>query len=73
MDYKIIDIFPTAVLKYKINRDFTKEELNFVNTHENIYYPNSGNKYSKNTFILNENEMLDINKFCNDALQTYFN
>ena len=72
MDYKIIDIFPTAVLKFKINRDFTKEELNFVNTHENIYYPNSGNKYSKNTFILNENEMLDINKFCNDALQTYF-
>ena len=72
MDYKIIDIFPTAIMKFKINRDFTKEELNFVNTHENIYYPNSGNKYSKNTFILNENEMFDINKFCNDALQTYF-
>jgi uncharacterized protein (TIGR02466 family) len=72
MDYKIIDIFPTAVMKFKINRNFTKDELNFVNTHENIYYPNSGNKYSKNTFILNENEMLDINKFCNDALQTYF-
>ena len=72
MDYKIIDIFPTAIMKFKINRNFTKDELNFVNTHENIYYPNSGNKYSKNTFILNENEMLDINKFCNEALQTYF-
>ncbi len=72
MDYKIIDIFPTAVMKFKINRNFTKDELNFVNMHENIYYPNSGNKYSKNTFILNENEMLDINKFCNEALQTYF-
>jgi uncharacterized protein (TIGR02466 family) len=72
MDYKIIDIFPTAIMKFKINRIFTKNELNFVNTHENIYYPNSGNKYSKNTFILNENEMVDINKFCNDALQIYF-
>lgn len=72
MDCKIIDIFPTAIMKFKINRSFTKDELNFVNTHENIYYPNSGNKYSKNTFILNESEMSDINKFCNEALQTYF-
>jgi uncharacterized protein (TIGR02466 family) len=72
MDYKIIDIFPTAVMKFKLGRNFTKEELNFVNTHENIYYPNSGNKYSKNTFILNESDMFDINSFCNDALQTYF-
>jgi uncharacterized protein (TIGR02466 family) len=59
-------------MKFKLGRNFTKEELNFVNTHENIYYPNSGNKYSKNTFILNESDMFDINSFCNDALQTYF-
>jgi uncharacterized protein (TIGR02466 family) len=72
MNYKTIDIFPTPVMKFKINREFTKNELDFVNTHENIYFPNSGNKYSKNTFILNENEMYGINKFCNDALQIYF-
>ena len=72
MDYKIIDIFPTAVMKFKLNREFTKNELDFVNTHENVFHQNSGNKYSKNTFILNETEMVDINKFCNDALQTYF-
>jgi uncharacterized protein (TIGR02466 family) len=72
MNYKTIDIFPTAIMKFKINRNFTKDESDFVNKHENIYYPNSGNKYSKNTFILNENEMFDINKFCNDALQVYF-
>ena len=71
MDYKIIDIFPTAVMKFKINRTFTKDELDFVNKHENTFYPNSGNKYSKNTFILNEMEMGDINKFCNDSLQIY--
>lgn len=72
MEHKIIDIFPTAVMKFKINRQFSKEELNFVNKHENIYLPNSGNKYSRNTFILNELEMKDINKFCDDALQIYF-
>ncbi len=59
-------------MKFKLNREFTKNELDFVNTHENIYYPNTGNKYSKNTFILNESEMKGINKFCDDALQTYF-
>ena len=72
MDYKIIDIFPTAVMKFKINRAFSKNELEFINKHENLYYPNSGNKYSKNTFILNESDMFDINEFCNNALQTYF-
>ena len=72
MDYKILDIFPTAVMKFKINREFTKNELDFVNRNENIYYANSGNKYSRNTFILNDNTMGDINKFCNDALQIYF-
>jgi uncharacterized protein (TIGR02466 family) len=72
MDYKIIDIFPTAVMKFKLNREFTKNESDFVNTHENIFHPNAGNKFSKNTFILNELEMKDINKFCDDALQTYF-
>lgn len=73
MDYKIIDIFPTAVMKFKINREFTQSELNFVNKNENLVLPNSGNKFSKNTFILNETEMKDINKFCDDALQTYLN
>ncbi len=72
MDYKIIDIFPTAVMKFKINRKFTESEKQFVNKHENMFLPNSGNKYSKNTFILNEPDMSDINKFCDDALQTYF-
>jgi uncharacterized protein (TIGR02466 family) len=72
MDYKIIDIFPTAVMKFKLNREFTKNESDFVNTHEKVFHQNAGNKFSKNTFILNETEMGSINKFCNDALQIYF-
>ena len=72
MDYKIIDIFPTPVMKFKMHRDFTKLEYDFVKKHESKYLQNSGNKYSKNTFILNELELKDINKFCNDAIQTYF-
>ena len=72
MDYKIIDIFPTPVMKFKMNRNFTKSEYDFVKKHEAIYLQNSGNKYSKNTFILNEIEMKDINKFCDDAIQSYF-
>ncbi len=72
MNYKIIDIFPTAVMKVKLNREITKEELHFVNKQESNCIENAGNYYSKNTFILNEIEMNNINNFCNEALQTYF-
>ena len=72
MDYKIIDIFPTAVLKFKLGRDLTKSEIDFVEYNENKHLQNSGNKYSKNTFILNENEMQNIFEFCNNSIQTYF-
>ena len=72
MDYKIIDIFPTAVLKFKLGRELTKSEMDFVEYNENIHIQNSGNKYSKNTFILNEKEMQNIFEFCNNSIQIYF-
>jgi uncharacterized protein (TIGR02466 family) len=72
MNYKIIDIFPTAVMKVKLNREITKEELDFVNKQQSNCIENAGNYYSKNTFILNEMKMNNINNFCNEALQTYF-
>ena len=72
MDYKIIDIFPTAVMKFKLGRNLNKTEIDFVNSHESKNYQNTGNKYSKNTFILNEDDMKNISQFCNDSLQTYF-
>ena len=72
MDYKIIDIFPTAVMKFKLNREFTKNELDFVNTHENVFHQNSGNKYSKNTFILNY-PILCFNNFNKLITLLFFN
>jgi len=37
MNYKIIDIFPTAVMKFKLDRQISKEELEFVNKEEKLY------------------------------------
>ncbi len=73
MDYKIIDIFPTAVMKFKIGREFTKNEISFVKQNEDIHFKNAGNTYSKNTFILESNEMYEINEFCKKAITEYFN
>lgn len=73
MDYKIIDIFPTAVMKFKIGREFTKKEISFVKQNEDIHFKNAGNTYSKNTFILESDEMYDINQFCKKSINEYFN
>jgi uncharacterized protein (TIGR02466 family) len=72
MDYKIIDIFPTAVMKFKLGKNLNKAEIDFVNLHESKHYQNAGNTYSRNTFILNEDEMKHISEFCNNSLQMYF-
>ena len=72
MDYRIIDIFPTAVMKFKLGRNLNKAEIDFVNLHESKHYQNAGNTYSRNTFILNEDEMNHISEFCNNSLQIYF-
>jgi hypothetical protein len=31
MEHKIYDIFPTPIMKFNFGREFTKDELNFIN------------------------------------------
>ena len=73
MEHKIYDIFPTPVIKFNIGRDFLKEELNFVNKCETDSHRNFGNKSSNDSYILKNSELKDINIFCTNALQTFFN
>lgn len=64
-------VFPTCFSLGLINREFTKNELDFVDLHKNKTYKNTGNSTSLNTYILDEPEMQDLKKICLDYLKDY--
>ena len=43
MNVEVFEIFPTPILKFNIGRDFTKEEIDFIISHEMTQL--SANKY----------------------------
>jgi uncharacterized protein (TIGR02466 family) len=64
-------LFPTPVMFNNIGRDFTKEELVYIESHSTSIYRNAGNVTSNNNYILNEPEMADLNKFITEQLNEY--
>lgn len=52
MEITIIPIFPTPVYLAKLNRSFSKKEINFVQKQKNNLIKNEGNLFSKDTYIL---------------------
>ena len=70
----IFPLFPTPVVKININRDFTKEELQFFLTKPPMWKdPKIGmsNHRSKDLYLFNNEELKDIKKFCEDELELY--
>lgn len=64
-------IFPTPVMFTELGRNFTKEELAFIEKHSTSTNCNRGNVTSNNNYILNEPEMAGLNKFVTDQLNEY--
>ena len=64
-------LFPTPVMFNSIGRDFTKEELAYIESHSTATNRNVGNVTSNNNYILNEPEMADLNKFITKQLNEY--
>jgi hypothetical protein len=71
MKYKEYGIFPTPVLRFNLDRDFTESELDFFNNCKKYVNPNHGNVTSKNVFCLDDDSMKDIKLFCEDSLNTF--
>tara|TARA_R100001463_G_scaffold6603_3_gene21496 strand:+ start:596 stop:1219 length:624 start_codon:yes stop_codon:yes gene_type:complete len=69
----IHSIFPTPIYTTKINRGFTKEELQFVNEQKKHCKKNAGNIYTKDNYILNQKEFKNIKKFLNEHCTNYLN
>jgi len=65
----IYDLFPTAIGRYKFDRDFTKDELNFF--YNQMTRPNEGNRTSTNYFLLKEKTLHNIKLFLEESLKSY--
>jgi len=70
----IQNIFPTPIYTTKIDRGFTKQELQFVKEQKKHCKNNTGNINTKDNYILNRKEFKNIKKFldkhCKDYLDT---
>jgi len=70
----IHNLFPTPIYTTKMDRGFTKQELQFVKEQKKHCTKNQGNINTKDNYILNRKEFKNIKKFldkcCKDYLDT---
>jgi len=67
----IHSIFPTPIYTTKMDRGFTKQELNFVEQQKKHCTNNQGNINTKDNYILNRKEFKNIKKFLNKCCKDY--
>lgn len=70
MKLDILKIFPTPLMTFELDRAFTKEELDCVNSQELGF--SVGNEGSYNHRVLEDPAMKDLKKFVQDGLDEYF-
>ena len=70
----INSLFPIPIYMTHIDRQFTKKELDFVESQKNYSHNNVGNSVSNNNYILNKPQLKNIKIFlqqcCDYYLQT---
>ena len=67
----IHSIFPTPIYTTKIDRGFTKQELQFVKEQKKHCSNNRGNINTKDNYILNRKEFKNIKKFLDKHCKEY--
>jgi uncharacterized protein (TIGR02466 family) len=67
----IQSIFPTPIYTTKIDRGFTKQELEFVKQQKKHCTNNQGNINTKDNYILNRKEFKNIKKFLDKHCKNY--
>lgn len=66
----LFSLFPTAVGKFDLDREFTKQELKFIAESERR--PNMGNLTSVNNYVLREKPMKKLGEFLLESANKYF-
>jgi uncharacterized protein (TIGR02466 family) len=64
-------LFPTTVMFSDLDRDFTKEEISFVEKHSKEIKKNYGNMVSINSYILDEPEFANLKKEITEFVNVY--
>jgi len=67
----IHSLFPTPIYTTKMNRGFTKQELQFVKEQKKHCSKNKGNINTKDNYILNRKEFKNIKKFLDKHCKEY--
>jgi uncharacterized protein (TIGR02466 family) len=67
----IQNLFPTPIYTTKMDRGFTKQELQFVDNQKNKCTNNQGNINTKDNYILNRKEFKNIKKFLDKHCKEY--
>lgn len=65
----IHNLFPTPIGSFKMDREFTKEELDFILKQETR--PNQGNTTSKDSNLFDREEMRSVHDFCKESINKY--
>ena len=69
----INSLFPTPIYQTKIDRGFTKQELQFVKEQKKHCSKNQGNINTKDNYILNRKQFKNIKKFLDKCCKDYLN
>jgi len=67
---KIFGIFPTPIYRSRLNRKFTKKEINFFNKSQ--WRPNQHNRTSVDNYILENKNLVNLKNDINVFIQDYF-
>ena len=67
---KIFGIFPTPIYRSRLNREFTKKEINFFNKSQ--WRPNQHNRTSVDNYILENKNLINLKNDINVFIQDYF-
>jgi len=71
MKVEIHNLFPTPIFLTNIEREFTKEELDFVKKNKELIKQNVGNVSTRDTYILQNPEFTNINNFLIECCKEY--
>lgn len=66
---QVVSLFPTPVGIFKLDREFTKSELDFIYKSEKR--PNMGNITSVDSYIFNNKKLNKLHKFCLESAAEY--
>lgn len=68
---EIVPLFPTAVLAFEMERDFTNEEIDTMYSILELNNPNIGNTISQDYYVLNRPELSDLRKMFVENFSKY--